>query len=159
MNTVACTAVRLEELRAEMLAIPLVRIRDDSGHPHHGGPSGWIHGLSNSRIRLGETYPKLTEAVEDLQIELGLGDVVQVMVNKLGAGALLAPHRDGYPSHNRFHLPIITNDFAYWWDELHGTVHMRAGFWYGPVPYCGILHSAGNPATSDRLHVVVDFHK
>lgn len=158
MNIVSC-AVRLSGLAAELQSVPLVRIQDDSGHPHFGGPSGWIHGLSNTRIRLGDSYPLTTEAIEDIQLREDLGDVVQVMVNKLGPGALLAPHRDGRPDNHRYHLPIVSNPDAYWWDELGGKQNMLVGWWYGPVPYCGILHSAGNPGSTDRLHLVVDFEK
>lgn len=159
MNITYCTSVPLAGLLAEMRAIPLVRIQDGSGHSHFGGPHGWIRGLSNSRIRLGETYPLITEAVEELQDKEGLSSVVQVMVNNLAPGASLSPHRDGLPDNLRYHLPILTNTEAYWWDELESRRHMLAGWWYGPVPYCGILHSAGNPGTSDRLHLVVDFKR
>lgn len=159
MNIVTCLTVRLAELQAELLAIPLVRIPDGSGHGHMDGPAGWINGLSNTRIRMGDTYPLATKAIEELQDRAGLGEVKQIMVNHLQPGALLAPHRDGRPDNHRYHLPVISNMDAYWWDELEGKRNMLVGWWYGPVPYCGILHSAGNPGSGDRLHLVVDFEK
>lgn len=159
MNLAYCTVVRVAELAAELQSIPLVRIPDKSGHGHYGGPDGWIHGLSNTRIRMGETYPLATLAVEDLQETENLGDVKQVLVNMLEPGAHLDAHRDGYPDHARYHLPVITNNEAYWWDEYDGKRNMVIGTWYGPVPHCGILHSAGNPGLTPRLHLVVDFDK
>lgn len=158
MNIVRLRTVRLAELQAEVLAIPLVRVPDGSGHGHHSGPAGWINGLSNARIRMYD-YPILTRAIEELEEEYDLGSAKQIMVNNLDPGAALTQHRDGYPSNYRYHLPVITNNEAYWWDELEGKLTMAAGTWYGPVPYCGILHSAGNPGSTDRLHIVVDYER
>jgi len=158
VNIVALSTVRLAELQAEVLAIPLVRVPDGSGHGHHNGPAGWINGLSNARVLMYD-HPHLTTAVEELQDTYDLGAVRQILVNNMDPGAELSRHRDGYPNYFRYHLPVITNSDAYWWDELEGTLHMAVGSWHGPVPYCGILHSAGNPGTTDRLHVVVDFER
>lgn len=156
MDTYMCH-VSLSNLAAEVCAIPLARIPNGSGHGHFSSKAGWINGLSLTRVRLGETYPLLTQAVEELQIASRHHKIEQVIINKLDPGALLDTHRDGYPQNDRYHLPIITNSEAYWWDELEGKRHMVAGRWHGPVPYCGILHSAGNPGMTDRLHVIVDF--
>lgn len=159
MNIVAESTVRLAALQAEVLAVPLVRIQDGSGHGHFGSEAGWIQGLSNTRVRIGDTYPLISRVVENIQDREQLSDVVQIMVNKLEPGAALSPHRDGRPDNHRYHLPVLTNTDAYWWDELEGRRNMIVGWWYGPVPYCGILHSAANPGSTDRIHLVVDFKK
>jgi hypothetical protein len=151
------SAVDMNALATEVLTVPLVRIVDGSGSSHLGGPERWIRGLSMTRIHLGETYPLITKAVRDLRSKIDLGDTVQIMVNKLDAGGELAPHRDGYPAHWRFHLPVITHPAAYWWDEQYGRFHMQQGEWSGPVPYCGVMHSAGNPSPVARIHLVADF--
>lgn len=148
----------LAELAAETLSVPLVRMQDGSGSSHFHGPEGWIHGLSMSRVSL-SACPLIARAVVELREHVQLGATVQVMVNKLDAGHDLQPHRDGLPEYDRFHLPIISHPDVFWWDELNGKIHMRVGHWHGPVPYCGILHSAGNPSPVDRVHVVADFRK
>jgi hypothetical protein len=158
MNIIPCH-VNMFELSRELRTVPLVRIPDGSGAGHLGGPEGWIHGLSNARIRIGETYPLVTSVVNELRGRLQLGRTVQILVNNMTPGAELRPHRDGRPDYARYHLPVETHELAYWWDELEGRRHMIKGWWYGPVPYCGILHSAGNPSPVDRLHLIVDFEK
>lgn len=160
MNTFVCNSVKLAELAVEVLSVPLVRIQDGSGSSHLNGPEGWIRGLSMARIRpTYETYPLVCAALEELRGRIQLGGTVQVMVNRLESGGELSAHRDGYPDNDRYHLPVVTHDLAYWWDEQWGRRHMVKGWWYGPVPYCGILHSAGNPSPVDRIHIVVDFKK
>lgn len=158
MNITPST-VDWEALQREVFTVPLRRIQDGSGSSHFNGPEGWIRGLSMARVHLGETYPLITQAVTELRERVPVGATVQVMVNKLDAGGELSSHRDGYPDHARFHLPIVTSPAVYWWDELNGHVHMREREWYGPVPYCGVLHSAGNPSPVYRFHLVADFHK
>lgn len=154
-------SVGLAELVAEITAIPLVRIQDGSGSSHFDGPEGWIWGLHNVRVQLGETWPVLTEAVRALgQVAVGdEGEPVQVMVNRLDAGGALRAHRDGEPNRLRFHLPVVTHENVEWWDEIHGKLCMREGLWYGPVPYCGILHSVVNNSPVDRIHLVADFER
>jgi len=156
MNVTVCR-VNMAELAAELRAVPLRHIRDGSGSSHFNGPEGWIKGLSLTRIQLGETYPLAKRAIEDLQERTSLGKLTQIMVNNLEPGGQLSPHRDGPPNYHRWHLPIVTHELAYWWDELEGRRHMVKGWWYGPVPYCGILHMAGNPSPVNRLHLVADF--
>lgn len=158
VNAVRPTIVPLAELTAEALSVPLTRIPDGSGHGHYDGPTGWIAGLSMARVDLLD-YPAMADAVDELRIDVGLHSVVQSMVNLLHPGGTLSVHRDGPPDHLRYHLPIVTNMDAYWWDEYSDKMHMTAGWWYGPVPYCGILHGAGNPGPTDRIHLVVDFKK
>lgn len=146
------------ELQEEVSSIGLHRIADGSGSSHFGGPEGWIHGLHNARIELIK-YPWISLAIAYLRNNVSVGDVEQVMVNRLEAGAEFGRHRDGLPDNARFHLPVITHESAYWWDELNGTIHMKQGHWYGPMPYCGILHAVGNPSEIDRIHLVVDFKR
>lgn len=101
--------------------------------------------------------PVLARAIMGLSWNGPYGAIQQIMVNNLDPGSVLEPHKDGEPNHTRFHLPVLTHPDVYWWDEINGRFHMEAGYWYGPVPYCGIMHSAGNPSPENRLHVVVDF--
>lgn len=145
-------------LSAEVESVPLTPIVDGAGSAHLGDTEGWISGLAMARVNLAD-MPYLATAVTQLRSRVDLGDVVQVMVNKLRAGGKLDRHRDGFPDHDRFHLPIITHRDVYWWDERGGSRHMQPEWWYGPVPYCGILHSVGNPSPIDRIHVVIDFTK
>lgn len=126
----------------------------------HGerGTEGWITGLSMARVNIAE-YAELTRAIVLLLRQRPMGSLVQVMVNKLDAGTALAPHVDGGPDHLRFHLPVITHPLVKWWDEDNGTRVMSTGWWYGPVPYCGKLHSVTNDSPVDRIHVVADFER
>lgn len=82
------STVPMDELRAETLSVPLVRIPNGSGHGHFNAKSGWINGLSNARIRLGDTYPLITQAVQELADEVHRHDLKQILVNKLDPGAL-----------------------------------------------------------------------
>lgn len=146
------------KLLTEVSRIPLERIPDGSGSSHLDGPEGWIKGLSMTRLSMSSRllYPMVWSAIDSLIEEFEPKRLVQIMVNKLDSGGELSPHRDGLPSHARFHLPVLTHPDVYWWDELEGKQHMQTGYWYGPVPYCGIMHSAGNPSPIDRLHIVID---
>lgn len=157
MNRIPCP-VRLTDLVSEVDAIPLVRMQDGSGSSHHGGPEGWIHGLSMARIGH-HSYIHIGRAVETLRSQLGNPRVVQVMVNKLHAGSSLDAHKDGLPNNWRYHLPVITHPDVTWWDEQNGSVTMSAQQWYGPVPYCGVLHSVHNRSSVDRVHIIADFER
>jgi hypothetical protein len=162
MRIVPC-GVDSARLALEVAAIPLVRMQDGSGSSHMGGPEGWIHGLSMSRVGL-RGHPVIDRAILALRqyesrYHEGLGKIVQVMVNKLEPGALLDRHRDGEPDNARYHLPVWTHPDVYWWDEYNGHFHMEEGKWYGPMPYCGVLHSVGNPSPVERVHVIVDFER
>lgn len=133
-------------------------IPDGSGSSHFNGPAGWIFGLDMLRVNAHD-IPALRQAVMELRRQVETGPLIQTMVTRLRPGGELKPHRDGPPDHLRFHLPLTTNREAYWWDSLHGRVHMRVGCWYGPVPYCGILHGAANMGSTERIHVVCDFER
>lgn len=152
----------------------LSRVADGSGHPGDDFRAGWIQGLSNTRLFLRRpgtstpdgvqidflaNFPAIEMAIEELRAEMGHRILTQVMVNSLEAGGKLSAHRDGLPDDARYHLPVNTNPGAVWWDEFHGTMHMREGHWHGPVPYCGVLHAVANNGTESRLHIVADFQK
>lgn len=157
MNIFA-TQANLLELTHELAKIPLHRIADGSGSSHFDGPEQWIHGLSMNRFSP-SSYPKTNALIAGLRTHVHLGLVEQAMINRLSPYGELSPHRDGLPEYDRYHFPIIADPGAYWWDEINGTMHMQEGCWYGPVPYCGVLHSAGNPTPIQRVHLIVDFAK
>lgn len=135
-------------------------IPDGSGSSHFDGPEGWIYGLDMVRLT-----PRLWEsglvgrAIDEVRRARQVGALRQVLVNRLKPYGKLDLHRDGLPDRLRFHLPLQTRKDAYWFDELNGRIHMELGAWYGPVPYCGVLHAAHNPTPVDRIHLVVDFDR
>lgn len=135
-------------------------IPDGSGSSHHGGPEGWIYGLEMVRLPPRTwNVGALGLAVDEVRRARQVGAMRQVLVNRLRPYGKLDQHRDGWPDRLRFHLPLMTHPDAYWWDERNGRVHMESGAWYGPVPYCGVLHAAYNPTPVDRIHLVVDFER
>lgn len=151
-------ATSIEELRADVLRVPLSPVKDGSGHAGDQHKPGWIHGLSMARIQHDlQNYPGINSAVRELQTYLGRALLMQVMVNKLDSYAKLGKHTDGPPSYSRWHLPVFTNDMVEWWDEREGRCYMYLGRWHGPVNYCGVLHSMTNAGWSCRYHVVADF--
>lgn len=147
----------LQELYA---AHQLSAIPNGSGSSHAGGPEGWIYGLE--LVRLPEKVWNsglLVKALSEVRRARQVGALRQVMVNRLLPHGKLDVHRDGWPDRLRFHLPLQTNPASYWWDERNGHIHMKSATWYGPVPYCGVLHSAVNGGDTDRVHLVVDFER
>lgn len=139
--------------------LTLAKVKDESGSSHFDGPEGWIRGLSNVRLDVDNLPFGIRQAIAELLSNSArpIGELAQVMVNRLDAGGSLAPHRDGLPDRARYHLPVITHKAVTWWDEIEGRVHMQEGRWYGPVRYCGVLHSMSNPSDVERVHVVADF--
>lgn len=161
---IAPTTVDIDALISEVESLEYVKIPDGSGHATDGGKAGWINGCSQFRLcgpgreDVLDQYPALYAAVCELA-ELDGNLLVQAMVNKLDAGHKLDKHRDGMPDNYRYHLPIVTHPDVLWWDEKFGERHMTLGVWYGPVPYCGVLHSVTNSSDFDRYHLMVDFEK
>lgn len=153
----------VDRIADELCNEQLTRIKDGSGSSHFDGPENWILGLSMARIQVTdrERYRYTRWELDTLQNRFygQYGSIVQIMVNQLDAGGKLWPHKDGLPNRARFHLPVITNDDVFWWDEINGGLHMQKGKWYGPVPYCGILHSVTNAGREARIHLVVDFER
>ncbi len=150
--------VNVETILQEVVDCAFESIPDGSGSSHFGGPSAWIFGLDMVRIDA-RTVPSLRMAVLELRQRFRTGPLVQTMINRLRPGGELAPHKDGLPDNLRFHLPLVTNAESYWWDSINGRVHMHPGTWYGPVPYCNVMHGAVNGGTTERIHVVCDFER
>lgn len=159
------TSINLDRLIKEVESINLEHIPDGSGAARgEDAREGWISGLHMTRLfgdgyddLLGH-YPAIYEAICELA-ELQDSRLVQVMVNRLDAGKRLDKHRDGLPDNYRYHLPVITHPDVEWWDERFGRRHMTLGVWYGPVPYCGILHYMVNDSDVHRYHLIADFEK
>lgn len=81
-----------------------------------------------------------------------------IMINTIPPTYMAKPHTDTLKSDKRlerWHLPIVTNEDAWYWSENHGFEHFSAGFWCGPVAYWN-RHTAGNFGLTDRTHLVVD---
>lgn len=149
-------------LQYEIGSVPLEKVPDNSGKARgKDTQEGWINGLRMARLygpgypKLLDNYPNIRGVVSLLQVRQGL-PMHQVMVNELAANSALEKHRDGPPEMQRWHLPIFTNPLVEWWDEIDGWVNMELGVWYGPVNYCGILHSMHNDGPTNRIHLVVD---
>ena len=157
-------------IRHELYAVETEIVPDGSGN------TGWIYGLTNMRL-YGAGWPDILGwASEPTNVPEVTRDTVQtllrycrrrwaidfqlrqVMVNHLAPGGRLEPHRDSPPDDYRFHLPVITAPGVRWWDERIGFIVMELGTWYGPVNYCGILHSMVNDSESVRTHLVVDLY-
>lgn len=137
------------------LTMPLSHVAEGSGHAGSGYNHGWIDGLSMCRINT--LTPDVGEVVSKLVKRLPGFKVNQVMLNRLDAGTKLDKHRDGHSICYRFHLPIVTNGGVLWWDEITNREHhFFEGYWYGPVPYSGVLHSMVNRGREARYHLVVD---
>jgi hypothetical protein len=160
---------RLPLIRRSLSEMHLDEIPDRSGQGGDGFAGGWVNGLANARLFLRSpkdgkvivdhlsVFPSIQRVIVQLMADRGYTVLKQVMVNRLASGGRLERHRDGLPDDARWHLPLITNPSAKWWDEYNGDVHMDVGYWYGPVPYCGVLHSAVNDGQSERVHIVADF--
>lgn len=163
MDTYPMISADMDRLINEIRHFSLEQIPDGSGSSHYDGPEGWIHGLSMARVEAmqAKKYPLLSLELRGIYGNVGYtyGSIVQMMLTRLEPGGHLDAHKDGPPNRARFHLPLITHPDALWWDEIEGSRHMEAGTWYGPVPYCGILHSVTNPSPSERIHLIVDFER
>src|SRR5262245_37659900 len=101
----------------------------------------------------------LTSAIWDAVQEIGRlcnQQPIYMMINNLPPDVIVPKHRDWTSKEvERYHLPVITNERCWWWDETNGTLLMEAGHWYGPMPY-NIIHQVGNLGKTDRIHLVVD---
>lgn len=159
------SSISLDALLDEVGRVPVYRINDGSGHLSPGAEKGWIQQFSNTRL-MGkgyenklDLYPGILAAVVELATLERRTVLTQVMVNVIHPGGRLGKHRDGMPNAYRYHLPIVTHERVEWWDEIDGTQHMDAGAWFGPVNFCGVLHSVDNPSEIDRIHIVADFER
>ena len=77
-----------------------------------------------------------------------------IMVNTLEPKRESPKHTDP-GTYVRYHYPIQTNPSVFWWDEVNQEVHMKPGFWYGPIPYNN-LHAVYNRGETPRIHLIVD---
>ena len=146
--------------------------KDDSGVLMASMPSQGVDWLKN--------LPELTAAVHEIATLRGCV-ALNAMINIIPPGIKVPVHRDylvpylgnKYPILERWHLPILTNDLATWWDEHQATVdvkvaegvtkqgveqHMPVGVWAGPVKYW-IQHTVKNLGKTERIHLVVDLAK
>jgi hypothetical protein len=171
VDTIPLSETTSDLVLADVRNVAVTRVTDGSGHGGNGFAAGWITGLANTRLFLRDPkthvpvidrladFPGIRQALRGLEFATHHHYLTQVMVNVLHGGGSLAAHRDGLPDDYRYHLPVVTNPEVVWWDELNGEAHMRAGYWHGPVPYCGVLHSVANGGTESRIHLVADFAK
>ena len=109
--------------------------------------------------------PTIIEAIKEISDHRSI-PALHMMVNRLPPGVTTPKHVDflkpsthqpKYPILERYHLPIITNPSAYYWneDEPESKIHMKAGFWYGFIKYWR-LHEVGNLGDTERIHLIVD---
>lgn len=101
-------------------------------------------------------HDEVKAAVDELESLTG-GACAFIMFNRLAPGAGVPAHVDAHSEPvERWHLPVATNPQAWWWDlSLGESLHMRAGWWWGPVPY-SVFHRVWNDGDSERIHLVVD---
>jgi hypothetical protein len=79
------------------------------------------------------------------------------MINRIPPGVIVPVHKDHVHGERnlRYHLPLVTNDKAGYWDEVNGVMIMEQGSWYGPIPYW-TDHNVWNKGDSERVHLIVD---
>lgn len=94
----------------------------------------------------------IERAIRELEAIRGLL-CFNLMVNTLLPGTTTGRHIDPGPRHERWHLPLLTNDSCTWWDRADGHIKMVAGRWWGPVPYW-LEHEARNDGETPRVHIV-----
>ncbi len=107
--------------------------------------------------------PNIKMAIEEIS-QIRNQRPLNLMINKLPAATGAPKHRDfippttyqgGNPTVERWHLPIVTDDKCFWWDELNGEIFMESKYWWGPVPYW-VLHTIYNHGQTERVHLIVD---
>lgn len=134
--------------------------RDDTGIFMAFNPSAGVDaGLLES--------PAFVAVLKEISTLRGAA-VVNIMINKIPPGVSAPVHRDWVkpikgivnPTVERWHLPILTNDKALWWDEKLGSegAIMPVGMWSGPVEYW-LHHTVKNLGSTDRIHIVVDLER
>lgn len=100
---------------------------------------------------------QIHRAILEIQFLTGLTPV-HMMINKLPPCITVGVHTDTLTNNekmSRWHLPIKTNEQAFFWDEEEGQKHFPLGVWSGPVKYW-IPHSVYNLGDEERIHLVVD---
>lgn len=102
--------------------------------------------------------PEIQKAIAEIEALVG-GKANHIMLNRLKPHDNVLPHKDVMDVGERWHLPLVTNPKAKWWDEMDDKdVHMEVGYWYGPVPY-KVSHSVWNDGETERIHLVVDVYR
>lgn len=102
--------------------------------------------------------PRIQEAIAEIEGMVG-GKATHIMLNRLRPHDNVLPHKDLMDVGERWHLPLVTNPKAFWWDEVENKdFHMEVGFWYGPVNYKAD-HSVWNDGETERIHLVVDVRR
>jgi len=83
--------------------------------------------------------------------------LLSVRLLRLGAGAVIKPHRDhqlGYEDNTfRLHIPISTNPDVHFILDDERIILLPGECWYTNVNY---IHSVLNHGKSDRVHLVID---
>lgn len=101
------------------------------------------------------TTPSIRACIREIEQITGK-TAKNIMINRLEPGGCIPKHKDDDDYGERWHLPIVTNDEASWWDEVSDRLqHMPFGRWTGPVPYRK-FHEVRNDGDQERIHLVVD---
>jgi len=100
------------------------------------------------------------EAIDEIaKVRIGLIPM-HIMVNRLPPNTSVPIHIDPVIPRDvhleRWHLPIKTNDRAFWWGQNTGKFHMALGCWYGPMPYWELHNVDNTHPIDDRVHLIVD---
>lgn len=136
----------------------IVPILDTDNYHYFDGGGGVQMAVRQSEpIVLDHLTAKLKEAVQEIE-EIRGRKAAYFMINRLPPGCIVDKHTDtlkAFGQLERWHLPIATNDQAWYHDEINDKINMKVGTWYGPVPYWE-LHNAGNEGSSVRVHFIVD---
>lgn len=103
--------------------------------------------------RLERESPALWGQIKAKAAGLGMSPI-KVIFSSITPGQVVAPHTDGGPHYQRFHLPITAP--VHWWDEEGGDQVFPVDEWSGPVPFW-VKHSVSNPTDVTRITVIVDF--
>jgi hypothetical protein len=101
-------------------------------------------------------FPKTLFTIAKLFLDKEIGRIV---IAKLKAGAHITPHKDEgkyCEAHDRYHLPIITNDRVFVTSN-NETIHMPIGtiWWFDNKK----VHEVINKGSEDRVHIIVDILK
>lgn len=95
-----------------------------------------------------------SEAIAEIEKKIGY-EAIYMMLNILPPGITVPVHTDTLPVPvQRWHLPLQTNDQAYFWDELLHWRHLEPGYWHRIFPER--RHTICNYGNQERIHLVVD---
>lgn len=99
-------------------------------------------------------FPEVIQEIEGILEKKAL----YIMVNNVPPGLIVPVHVDTLPVPvQRWHLPVQTNEFAYFWDMQNHWRHLPLMQWTqvfheGP-------HTVVNFGPEPRIHIVVDLEK